>query len=388
MDIDVVTGTVTDGRSGPGIAGVTIQVYTFEEYNGISATTDSKGRFSLKIPPDTDVDLVASKNGYAGTRYQRINKPENTTFIANMVMKKVFNSAWNIDPPVATITGIFPGQTISGTTTVTVELTGGQDPSGGSVSIALGKEDWFELPITGYPFEYAFNSVDMPDGPNFCYIIAYDPNNNCVINRVPVVINNGGSNGSLLHMNYPINLTAITLGEDMQFNQLDQIQTGELSQTLKNLNLWRRAGSAVHIQSAENNSACYVEVSWDGEFSGDPQFKSYKIYRGSGASGPWTSVGYSSYDPDDDVFYIHDTSPQITPNVRFYYKVVPVNNDGVEGYGQTGWVIPLSRFEVNLSSPANNATGVSLTPTLRWSINRDVADYYYYYFQLGELINI
>ncbi|HEX3045510.1 MAG TPA: carboxypeptidase regulatory-like domain-containing protein, partial [Bacillota bacterium] len=185
-----VTGTITDGRSGPAISGATVEVYVEGEFLGISTMTGADGKFGVTIPKSGAVDLIASKSGYASTRYQRVNLLKSNSYIANIVMQKVFNSNWLTDPPVATI-NVTPGQTVSGEVTVTISLTGGQDSSYGSVALAVGKEDFWYVPNSeGYPFEFDLDSTLIPNGPSFCYIIAYDLNNNCVINRIPVTISN------------------------------------------------------------------------------------------------------------------------------------------------------------------------------------------------------
>jgi predicted small secreted protein len=376
-----VTGTITDGRSGPGISGATVEVYVSGAFNGTSAMTGADGRFSVTIPANGAVDLIASKSGYASTRYQRVNLLKSNSYIANMIMKKVFNSSWSTAPPVATINAT-PGQTVSREVTVYVSLTGGQDSRNGSVALAVGKEDfWYDPTPEKYPFEFDLDSASMPNGPNFYYIMAYDLNNNCVINWIPVTIRNNVTTGPALTMNQAIYVVAYTLGEDMQFSQPGQINVSEAGGAIKNWDSWR---SSVHTESAEINSACFVYLYWAPEFEA-PQFGGYKIYRASGAGGPWTSIGYAAYDYKKGNFYTYDVSPEITPNVPSYYKVLPVNADGVEGQGKTGSVTPLSRYEVNLVSPENNATGVSLNPVFTWSKNLSDVSCYTYRFRIESL---
>ena len=78
-------------------------------------------------------------------------------------------------------------------------------------------------------------------------------------------------------------------------------------------------------------------------------------------------------------------SSDVTPGVRSYYKVVPYGPGGVEGSGKTGSVIPLGRFEVRLKTPAHEATGVPLNPTLKWEHNGLEADLYDYALELVSL---
>ncbi|HEX3047242.1 MAG TPA: hypothetical protein VHY08_20985, partial [Bacillota bacterium] len=163
--------------------------------------------------------------------------------------------------------------------------------------------------------------------------------------------------------------------------QLGQMKSSEAQPAIKNWDSWR---SSVHIESAEINSACYVYLHWAPEFN-TPQFGGYKIYRASRAGGPWTSIGYADYDDNNDEFYTYDVSPQITPNVASFYKVVPVNPNGVEGQGKTGSVTPLTRYEVNLVSPGNNVTGVSLNPVFTWSKNLSDVTLYKYFFVVESL---
>lgn len=374
----LLSGYVTNGRSGPGIAGAGVEIYRNEVLQN-SLVTDSSGKFSLENLPNGTVDLVASKPGYAGVRYQNILISAGKPVTANLIMKQVFDSSLPVTPPVAEITGISPEETLSGSLNITVSLTGAQDPSYGHAYLGFGIEDTVNS-LTGYPFSINLDTSTAPDGPTFCYIVAYDINNNCVITKIPVTVENNGGETSLA-MTKPVTALAITEGYNMQYDSFNQLKTGIKINSQKMLNVLQ---NSIHVQGAAPDTDCFVGLTWESEFSND-NFSCYKVYRGKSAAGPWKYLCFSLYDPEDDSFYTFDSSPEVTPNVYSYYKVVPVNKSGREGSGKTVGVKPLGRCEVNLEAPAHNSTGVTLPPTFRWNCNLTGVDLYYFEMTLNSL---
>ena len=209
-----------------------------------------------------DVDLIASKDGYASTRWQRINIAMDKTFTANMVIKKVFNNDWTTTPPRMTIGGVLSNSTRSGNITMKVTLDGGQDPTSASLYFAAGVEDAIYSMDRPYPFQFTYLSTLIHNGPTFFYFIAYDKNNNGVVRSIPVTINNRASSGSPLTMTSSAHLVAYTYGDDMQFNQIDPGDPHSLllQQAFMNLDLWKISAQA---KGAEPNSACFVYLYWD-----------------------------------------------------------------------------------------------------------------------------
>jgi hypothetical protein len=390
-DHSEITGTIIFGRSGSGVAGATVTIVKSEDGAEIDSTeTDSKGRYSFLVEPGIELDLIATKEGFAGSRFQGIVFTAGENFQANLIMQepRVPNN-WDTTPPSLRITGVTSGQTISGTQQISVGLSGDNEPM--ELYIDIGAE------TNRYPYKFTGGSINIPldtswypDGPSFIYIAVYDLNENCVITRIPVTIKNGGSPGSPLTMKKRLMVGAYTYGDDMHTSSVAGFGSFDLYRREKNLPPVRKD---ISTMAAEEKSACYVYLRWDKEFSANSGFRGYNVYRSPFANGPWQWLGtaheYVDYDYNGNIveegYCFSDTTPDVTPGVRFYYKVVPFSHGGVEGNGQIQWVVPVGRFEVNLKAPAHEERDVPLNPTLEWEHNGLMADYYLYGVELISL---
>jgi hypothetical protein len=358
-----ITGTITDGRSGPALASVSVTV----SKNGAAiatTTTNSSGVYSVNVTAIDGLDITATKTGYGSTRFQNLTFYPGGTVTVDLVMKKVFNSSWPVTAPAVTVSGVDFGATVNGVLNVTATLTGNNDPR--SASMGIGQE----LPgnnITIHPFQAELDTGNYPEGVNQIRLIAYDYNNNSVETCIPVKIANGGGSATTFTMKKPLLVIAYTEGDDMQYDWMNN------------------AGRTFTGLSAQANSASYVYLQWQPEFNGKPGFRGYNVYRSTAANGPWQYLGGGSFDSGRQVYCAYDYTAAVTPNVISYYQVVPVNSSGTEGSGQTGSVTPLGPFTVNLSSPANNYNGAILTPTFSWTKNTLTADRYEYLFQISCL---
>jgi hypothetical protein len=329
------------------------------------------------------VDLVASKDGLAGTRFQGITVAEGETFIANLIMQEWKIPGGSVFPPSVTITDISPGAVLSGTVFVDVELEG--EFAARDVYISIGMEYSYHNVIREEPPHwYTLDTRLYPDGELYLYVIGYDQNNNCVITRIPVTIENHGDSGSMLTMTKPVHAMAMTAGDDMYLDALDKLGDSIMFREKRFVS---RLQEHLSISAAEERSACLVELRWEPEFSTESGFKGYNVYRSSNPDGPWRWLGTALLDEYyEEYYYYIDATPQVTPGVPSHYKVVPVNANGVEGTGVTvGPVIPLGRFEVNLVAPEHNARDVALNPTLSWRHNGLDAEIFTYWLYLGDL---
>ena len=376
-----VTGIVTFGRAGAAVAGATVTAVQEDGAKLASTKTDSEGRYTLLVKPGTKMDLIAAKEGYTGCRFQGIVLSPGETFRADLIMQKPVVSQWDTTPPRLAISGVTSGQTISEKTWITVELKGEHEL--GEVLWEIGSE----FPGYSYKFPGGFRSVTLTldttgytDGPSFIHIVAYDKNKNAVITRIPVRIKNDSASGVHLTMKKPLLVLAYTYGDDMHMSTMERHDYFPgLYRRQRGL---PRAGGDFSITAAEERSTCYVGVFWEKEFSSGSGFAGYNVYRSSSAFGPWKRLGTAYEDAEAGEYYYFDLTPDVTPGVRSYYKVVPFSSGGKEGTGQTEWVVPLGRFEVNLKEPAHGATDVSLNPTLKWEHNGVEADIYFYQFEL------
>src|SRR5690554_820140 len=374
-----VTGRITLGRMGPAVTGATITVLQ-SGTKLYSTATNEEGQYSLPIPAGGNVDLIAAKDGLAGSRFQEIHAPGDGIFTADIIMKEPDNLYWNTNPPSLTVTGVSPGDIIYDMQNISLEVAGEYALKKVLMGIGAQYPDYYT--IESQPYGASFDTSAFPDGESFIHIVAYDLNNNCVITHIPVVIENDDTPGPPLLMNEKIHAIAVTEGDDMQYDSLKKLGCS-IDRNFGHKNLLSRVQKDFSILAAEKNSACYVMLEWRNEFLGNPDFKGYNVYRSSSPNGPWRRLG-NAYD-DYNWYYILDTTPEVTPGEPSYYKVVPYSASGVEGSGQTQSVTPLGRFEVNLTTPVYNAKGVSLNPTLSWNHNGLEAEIYYYELYLLSL---
>lgn len=378
-DHSEITGTITFRRSGSGVAGATVTIVKSEDGTKIDSTeTDSKGRYSFLVEPGIEIDLIATKEGFAGSRFQGIVASGGESFRADLIMQEPTTPGEDTTPPSLQITGVTSGQAISGTLNLSVKLeTGGFPPDNFYIDIGA-ESNIHSFRFTGDSSNVVLDTSRYPNGLSFIYIAAYDLNMNCVITRIPVTIKNDASPGNPLTMKKRLRVVAYTKGDDMHM----QTASMEWPDSFRNSPLHQKglppALEDISITAAEARSACYVELRWEKEFSDNSGFLGYNVYRSLSAKGPWQQLGVASEDSENEEFYFRDTTPDVTPGVRLYYKVVPYSRGGVEGSGQTQWVVPLGRFEVNLRAPAHEAKGVPLNPTLEWVHNGLEADGYYY----------
>lgn len=377
----MITGRVTYGRSGSPakLATVTLVKDGIGLYNTVA---DPEGWYSLPVKAGEEVELIAAKEGFAGSRFQGVVVPAGESFRADMIMQNPEVPGGSVTPPSLTVAGVNSGQTISGTKRISVQLKGEHEPR--VLYIDIGSEsNRHPYGFASNPFSIPLNTRGYPDGPSFIYIAAYDQNQNLVTTRIPVIIKNGSPAGVHLVMRKPLQVVAYTQGDDMQIESLAR------PCSFPGLYLHQRDFPQVQrdfsSMAAEERSACFVQLSWEKEFDSDSGFGGYNVYRSSSANGPWLRLGNADEDREAGRYYFFDMSSDVTPGVRSYYKVVPYGPGGVEGSGKTGSVIPLGRFEVRLKTPAHEATGVPLNPTLKWEHNGLEADLYDYALELVSL---
>ena len=72
-----------------------------------------------------------------------------------------------------------------------------------------------------------------------------------------------------------------------------------------------------------------------------------------------------------------DADPSLAPGLPVYYQVSAINAGGESAPTAAVSVTPLAAFNLNLTSPANNTTGVSTTPapTFTWTLTALVGEH-------------
>ena len=232
---------------------------------------------------------------------------------------------------------------------------------------------------------FKLDTTIYPDGESFIYLVAYDTNENSVACRIPIVIDNVSAVDEIFTMENPVTAYAITLGDNLQIDGVEQPKLFSVNDPLHSSRL-SSSLKEYSIQSAGEKSACFIQLVWepDPEYYFGSNFKGYKVYRSNSKKGPWRLLGMAKYSDNTEEWSINDTTPYVSPGVASYYKVVPISLNGTEGEGQYASVIPLGRFEVNLVSPANNVT-VGVKPPFKWQTNGLQADLFYFEMSITDL---
>ena len=110
--------------------------------------------------------------------------------------------------------------------------------------------------------------------------------------------------------------------------------------------------------AAPSNATLFIETAWNPGFGA----ALYKVYRSFNPVGPFTQIAEVTSTVYDDA------DPTLSPGVTVNYQVSAVNTAGETRTSALG-VTPLSAFNVLLSSPGDNAVGVSTIPTFAWSFS-------------------
>jgi len=187
-----------------------------------------------------------------------------------------------------------------------------------------------------------------------------------------VTIDNGGS-GAVPATPTSLWPLSITFGENLGFfstgrNELfNRIGTKE-DPNIINLREGRKINLNAVINVAGPDSNLFVEMNWDSVVDAT----GYKIYRKFEGEATYHCIGLTG-----GLSFI-DTDPRLSVGRKTYYQVSAINGFGESEKTVAEWTTPLPKFNLNLASPRNNATGVSLTPTIQWQPIEAVGKYQIY----------
>ena len=120
--------------------------------------------------------------------------------------------------------------------------------------------------------------------------------------------------------------------------------------------------------SAPSNATLFVQVQWNAASGA----VGYKVFRSLNASGPFVQIAETS------LLFYNDADPSLAPGVTVYYRVAAFSAGGESAPTAAVSVTPLPVFNLNLTSPANNATGVTTLPTFTWSPTASVGSHQFY----------
>ena len=371
-------GIVISDAAGPAVEGSLIGVK--DGITTISTTTDAQGRFGIADLADGTYDIIVTQPGRATSKAQDVHIISSQTTVVNLVQKEVNVPEWECESPTITITGISEGDIISGTiANITVDIDDDSD-----VKYVFIGTNYIPNQLE-YDFAYygtsnvtlpSFDTSLFPDGDYQVTVVAYDMNYNRSQLTLNVSINNGGS-GAIPAAPTSLWPLSITLGENVGFfstgrNELFKRIGTEEDPNIVNLPEGRKIDLNAVINVAGPDSSLFVEIDWDSVMDAT----GYKIYRKFEDEEIYHCIGSTGYT------LFCDTDPQLSVGRKTYYQVSAYNGFGESEKTSTEWTVPLPKFNLNLVSPQNSATGVSITPTLQWQPAEIVGKYQYYDFYI------
>jgi len=360
-----LSGTVISDASGPAVEDSTVTV----DGTAVSTTTDAQGRFGIAELDEGTYDIIVTQSGRATSKVQDVQIADGQTTIVNLVQKEVNVPVWETDSPTISTTGIVEGATLSGTVTCSVQVADGSDIK--YVFIGLGYIP-SELENEYNVILPSFDTTLYPNGDYQVTVVAYDMNYNRSQLTLNVAINNGNSGAVPVAPNYLWPLS-VTVGENIGFfstgrNELfDRIGIKE-NPNIINLPEGRSIDLNAVINVADPNSNLYVDIDWANVVNAT----GYKIYRKFEGETVYRLIGSTQ------ISDFCDTDTQLSVGRKTYYQVSAFNAFGESEKTTAEWTIPLPIFNLNLVSPADHASGVSLTPTLQWQPVEVVGEYQHY----------
>lgn len=358
-----VKGIVTNAGAGEAVSGSTVKIYAHGSSTVVtSTTTGSDGSYQATLPAGK-YDLVLSKSGYAGSQVINAQVTKDHATEVDVIQMKAFNPSWSTTPPAVAVLDVTEGSIYSGGTT-TIPYTINVTPAASSLSTrliyaALGKTPGSSY-LTGYRsiFEQTNSSgqqqlqpMNYPvQGATTFRAVVYDSNNN----RTEVIRH--------ITVTYPM-----YQGQ----NLVAPGARGALAYTLdKQIGFY-----GLTAQAAPAGTNLFVEIDFTPQETlpvpNDTPW-GFRIYR-SFDGNSWTLAGIS-----DNPNYFLDTSPQLAVGKKTYYKVTEFNGDVESAASNVVTTTPLAPFHVSLTKPADNAQGVSVTPTFTWAPSAKVGAHQYY----------
>ncbi|MDO4264519.1 MAG: hypothetical protein Q4C67_10015 [Deinococcus sp.] len=393
-ELVTLSGAVAQGRAQEAAAGATVTVR-----GGASAQTDGNGRFTVSAPKGL-TEVTISKAGYASTRVVGLNTAETTEL--DEILRPVFDATATTKAPEMSLTvlrgdpanpdawkQVSPGEAVNTSggdvtfgVTVKVDRPDMNTFKTGvaSIEVAGGTSGYLNAGVTrelyGDPrsstTSVTFTAAELAafQGKVNLNVVAYDLNGNRVRLIQPL---NVSSEKNMAAVVAPTKVTprAVTYGDNLTFGPQNLTPTEQARlrtqvQSLGTQALGLEAGDSLLPQAAPADASLWVDVRF--EYSGQAKPRAFELWRSfDGAA--YTKV-YSAAPgavaAGTGRYLMRDTSPQLTAGRQTHYKVLAVSDAG-RAESTSAAVTPLGRYTVQLNAPAQAQTGVSLTPTFRWT---------------------
>lgn len=346
-----VIGYVSDGQGGPAVVGAQVS------WNNYTATTDADGRFQLMIPADQMADLIVERPDGGTTRVQDVELENGQVWKLDIPTRQSFNPADSQNPPRIKL-NVEPEEILTGIVDLKVEVEGDLDTY--VLYVYVGGEQRAPregMVIEANELELTLDTTYLQNGATYIRVLAYDHNENTVIYIVPVTIFNQSPWTSTLPGVVPwLEIYADTYAENIGYYSKSTILEQQRQQG--------RRGMA-DLNAVPADSMLIVEINWDAASNAE----GYKVYRSFDAKNYSQIATIPSTYGSGGFFQAMDYSPQLTPGVRTFYKVVPYNSLG-DGNPTVIDVTPLPPMDIYLVSPGNGDSDVELDPTFTWELKR------------------
>lgn len=357
-----ITGIITDGRGGPVVEGVTVN------YFGYIAVSGADGTFKLPVHSGVTGDVIVEKTGRSSARIQDVTLTEDESVFFDIPTRANFNPNWSMVPSKINVTGVEAGDEVSGEVTFSLEVEGNHDTF--VYYVYVGGEQ--RSPRVGFGVDVndgtaVFDSRLWPNGPNYIKILAYDVNENVTLLYIPITINNEVTDTEIPADIPYIEAISYTFGQNLGYykegRQAAFERAGYTGANLLDLPYDR----TLNLNAFTDNASIYNVIAWELVENAD----GYSVYRSADEEN-WAKIGDITVVGNDGYGYYYDYSSALAPMETLYYQVVPYNSFGVAATPAVIEATPLPTMNINLLTPANEATNVPLTPTLTWEFDFDL----------------
>ncbi|MFD3004176.1 Ig-like domain-containing protein [Thermus tengchongensis] len=383
MAIHTLSGILVSEYAGGPVAGSSLRLYRNSALVA-TATSASDGSFSFTNLSPGVYRLEAQKPGMAGSVMEGIRVPEMAS--VTLVQKPAFDATATTTPPTLIITqdGTQPleGQTFTNTIPFRVQVDTSKDyvrpmryiyvalgrtPGSGFVtnSATWSRRIFTDTEDTGAQALSGSNVAGFGSASGetvYLEVVAYDFNQNRSHYLIPITFRNTAtSQNNTVSAPTGVAATAITLTRAVGFYDVKApakltvpVAKGEVGEL------------TLDPEAAPAGSNLYVEVRWCYS-SANPTPFAFDIERSTDGVN-WQRVGTVGgsrsascpTNPFNRPFYFRDASPDLTPGQTYYYRVVARGANRAESAPSA--TTPLPPFFAPLVSPADESTGVSLTP--------------------------
>ncbi|MBN1699939.1 MAG: carboxypeptidase regulatory-like domain-containing protein [Spirochaetales bacterium] len=345
-----LTGRVLDSIGGAPVGGASVEV----SGTGLETTTDSDGFFRFENIVIGVYDIVATKEGRAGSRLQEVYV-DGDDIDVEIVQCEYNYLIGSVTPPSIEVSGVDHGGEYTGLVPVDIRVIEGSSPVFAtefhrSIYLKIGTTSMSYYEVAESPTDtlyYRWNTQTLPAGPVVLKAVAYDTNNNRAEINIPLSITT--NNGVVPEMSpYEdfYNITATTYGKSMVITR-----SPGLSAII--------GGAAYPATRAPEDTSIIVE------FSVQKYYHGIVIYKSAAEEGPYALAGQTTY--TDSFFYkFADYSPALMPDMTVYYKLAYFNQYGMGPPTDAISVRILPAYHISLAGPPNNAIITEITPTLTW----------------------